>query len=378
MERKVKGSFAAAALIVAAIDICAIWPSDCAVAAQPAVGRQMPVFEVDPTWPKIPAKFKVGTVSDVGIDAHDNAWLLSRPRTLKPADQAAAAPPVMVFDPQGNYIKGWGGPGPGYQWPQREHSVYVDDKGFVWITGNYCKGTNTPGLKPVDDDQLLKFTRDGKFVLQMGHSDASQGNSDTENFNRPAYVQVNPKTNELFVADGYGNHRIIVFDADTGRFKRMWGAFGKPPVDDDHCGRTPAPTLVGDGPRNFSTPHTIRISSDDLLYVADRENRRIQVFSLSGKFIRQVARYDAPFANNLAFSPDPDQTLIYTAYDKGLAVLDRKTLRYVGTIRPQGFTGPGHLISTDSKGNIYVTGGAFGHLTAQRLLYKGMGSVDQQ
>ncbi len=331
----------------------------------------MPVFELQQDFLKIPAGMKLGAVSDIEIDSHDNAWLMTRPRTLTGDDKNHAAPPVVVFDSQGNYIKGWGGPGAGYEWPEREHSVYVDYKGFVWITGNYCKGSNTPYLNPVDDDQLLKFTQDGKFVMQLGHPSGSKGNSDSENFNRPAYVQVDPKTNELFVADGYGNHRIIVLDADTGKFKRMWGAFGKPAVDNDHCGGREPENFSEDGPASFSTPHTIRLSHDGLLYVVDRENRRLQVFTPEGKFVRQITRYDAPFARNLAFSADPDQQFLYIGYGKGIGVFDRKTLGFVTTIAPPGILGIGHLIDTDLKGNIYITG-ANGRIQMQKLVYKGM------
>src|SRR6202022_510213 len=142
-----------------------------------------------------------------------------------------AAPPVIVFDGAGNFIQAWGGPGSGYDWPEREHGIHIDYKGFVWIGGNNCPARGLAGLKPVGDDQLLKFTQAGKFVMQIGHSSESTGNADTRNLHQPADAVVYRKANELFVADGYGNHRVIVFDADTGQFKRMWGAFGHKPDD---------------------------------------------------------------------------------------------------------------------------------------------------
>ena len=203
--------------------------------AQTAVARSLPMFEVDPSWPKVPAKWKLGDASSFAVDAQDNVWLLHRPRTLKPEQAAMAAPPVMVFDQAGNNIKAWGGAGSGFEWPEREHGIHIDYKGFVWIGGNSCPTNGLRGLKPVADDQLLKFTQDGKFVMQIGHSNQSRGNADTENLHRPADVWVHPQTNELYVADGYGNHRVIVFDADTGAFRRMWGAFGNRAMDDDHC-----------------------------------------------------------------------------------------------------------------------------------------------
>src|ERR1041384_8110755 len=193
-----------------------------ALLSAPAQAQQhaLPTFAVDPSWPKVPDKYKLGDISSIALDAQDNAWVLHRPRTLKPEDAAKAAPPVIVFDAAGNYIKAWGGTGNGYEGPEREHGIHIDYKGFVWLGGNSCPTNGLPGLKPVADDQLLKFTQDGKFVMQIGKSNQSKGNADTRNLHRPADVWVYAPTNELFVADGYGNHRIAVYDADRGTFKR--------------------------------------------------------------------------------------------------------------------------------------------------------------
>jgi sugar lactone lactonase YvrE len=346
-----------------------------AAQAQPAANsaRRLPVFEVDPNWPKLPANFRAPFVSGIQIDAAGNAWLTTRPARAQADAQKIVGPPIMIFDPNGNYIRGWGGPGPGYEWPASEHNIHIDYKGFVWVTGDSCKGQTSP----VDDDQLLKFTQDGKFVMQVGHSDAGKGDNDTENFRRPPNVQVSPKTNEVFVADGYGNHRIIVLDADSGKFKRMWGAFGNPPMGPDWCFSPEPKSFEGEGAPYFATPHVLLLSHDDLLYVVDRSNRRIQEFSLDGTFIRQLARYDAPFARNLAFSPDPDQTFLYTGYGNGIAVIERKTMEYVGMIEAPGFNVPGHQIATDAKGNLYVTGVNIpGKANAQRLIYKGMSAAN--
>jgi len=267
--------------------------------------RNMPTFEVDSSWPKVPDKWKLGDVSSIAIDAQGNAWVLHRPRTLKPDQAAMAAPPIIVFNPAGDFIKAWGGEGTGYEWVEREHGIHIDHKGYVWLGGNYCPGLKLPGLKPVADDQLLKFTPDGKLALQIGASNQSKGNTDTKNVHRAADVWVHPPTNEAFVADGYGNHRVIVFDADTGAFKRMWGAFANKPVDDDHCGNVPNPDFAdANGPQNFSIVHAIRVASDGTVYVADRENRRVQAFTSDGKFIKQLIKTDTPFARNLALSPD--------------------------------------------------------------------------
>src|ERR1700752_2639795 len=212
------------ALLGALIVVAAVgenWLSRATFSAQAAQrqSRSLPIFEVDHSWPKVPAKWKLGDASSIAIDAQDNFWVLHRPRTLKPEQAPMAAPPVIVFDSAGNYIKAWGGDGNGYEWPQREHGIHIDYKGFVWLGGNNCPTNGLPGLKPVADDQRLKFTQDGKFVMQIGRSNQSKGNHDTRNLHRPADVWVHPQTNELFVADGYVNHRIPVFDADSGVFK---------------------------------------------------------------------------------------------------------------------------------------------------------------
>jgi DNA-binding beta-propeller fold protein YncE len=332
--------------------------------------RGVPVFEVDPSWPKMPAKWKLGDASSIGIDAQDNVWVLSRPRVLKPDQAAMAAPAILVFDAAGNFIKSWGGAGSGFEWPEREHGIHIDHKGYVWVGGNNCPARNLPGLKAIGDDQLLKFTHDGKFVMQIGRSSRSTGNADTLNLRQPADVWVHAKTNELFVADGYGNHRVAVFDADTGKFKRMWGAFGNKPVDNYAC---PPPSLTavpdGPGPDQFSIVHAIRVANDGTVYVADRENRRVQMFTSDGKFVKQRVRHNAPFARNLALSPDPEQQFLYVGGGVDIVVLDRRTLEIVELIGGPGFLGGGHQIATDSKGNIYVAATTRG---LQKLVFKGL------
>jgi DNA-binding beta-propeller fold protein YncE len=314
----------------------------------------VPRFEEDASWPKMPAKWKLGNVASVAVDSQDHVWILHRPRTL-PADQLPmAAPPVLEFDAAGNFLQAWGGDGNGYEWPQREHGIYVDHTDHVWIGGNNNKERKLPLLEPINDDQILKFTRTGKFVLQIGRSDKSAGDADTGNLRQPADMIVYPKTNELFVADGYGNHRLIVFDAGTGAFKRMWGAFGNPPLDVDR--RPPASTSrpAGQtGPEHFDTVHSVRVSNDGLVYVADRGNKRVQVFTLDGKFISQEAI--APETNGLtaralAFSPEPQQSLLYVGGQPQIWVLERKTLKTLGAIASPN----AHHFAADSKGNIYT------------------------
>jgi hypothetical protein len=375
-----KRSSSCRAVLIASIVVIGTsgkWLFGTEAAGQAAAARSMPIFEVDAGWPKVPAKWQVGDQSSFAVDAQDNVWLLNRPRTLKPEQAAMAAPPVMEFDVSGNFIKAWGGAGSGFEWPQREHGIHIDHKGFVWIGGNSCPGNGLPGLRPVTDDQLLKFTQDGKFVMQIGHSNQSKGNADTKNLHRPADVWVHPQTNELYVADGYGNHRVAVFDADTGVFKRMWGAFGSKPVDDDRCEEALAPKTFADGkgPANFDIVHAIRVAdSDGTVYVADRENRRVQMFLPDGTFVKQLIRTDIPFAKDLALSPDREQQFLYVGGGKGILAVDRKTLEVVGTIEPPGIIGTGHHIATDSKGNIYLAQPSRG---MQKLTFKGMSTASR-
>jgi hypothetical protein len=242
-----------------------------ASAQAPQAPRMIPHFEVDPSWPKLPSKWVWGQVSSVSIDGQGHAWILQRPSTVRNDQKGMAAPPVLEFDEAGNFIQGWGGPGPGYDWPETEHGIYADPKGFIWLGGN-----------GKTDHHLVKFTRDGKFVMQIGHKGQSKGNKDTENVNQAADTFVYAPTNELFVADGYGNRRIIVFDADTGAFKRMWGAFGNEPLDNVPAApkvaegdRMQAQNQIGPRPFRFVQPvHAGKGWKDGPAYVRSRRQAR--------------------------------------------------------------------------------------------------------
>ena len=319
---------------------------------------EAPKFKVEPSWPKVPSQWTLGIVSSTAIDEQDHLWVLQRPRTLTPAEKPRTAPAVLEFDAEGNFIQAWGGPGEGYNWPESEHGIYVDPKGFVWIGGQG------------EEDQLLKFTKAGKFVMQIGRPGHKKTNQDTENVWKPADVFVHTATNELFVADGYGNKRVIVFDADSGAFKRMWGAFGNVPSDEPPA-EGPAPQPMGpDGSLQFVSPvHAIKVSKDGLVYVGDRGGRRVQVFSLDGKYVSQVfigRECHAPDCGNgttaagLAFSQDPEQRFLYVANRSQAQVMsfNRKTLEYLDSFGQWG-SEPGqfgtlHHLSVDSKGNLYT------------------------
>jgi DNA-binding beta-propeller fold protein YncE len=346
----------------------------------------VPIFELDPSWPKVPAKWRLGSVSSASADAQDHIWMIHRPRTL-PADlRAEAAPPVLEFDNAGNFIQAWGGEGAEYEWPQNEHSIYLDYKGFVWILGSDKR-----------DGQILKFTKAGKFVMQIGHSDQT-GDSNSQYLSRPTGLWVYPKTNELFVSDGYVNRRIIVFDADTGIYKRHWGAYGKKPVD---IGKPVFDPTIIEGSaelhadpwrayaehlQQFDTVHDVKISNDGLVYVSDRGHKRIQVFTVDGKYVTQqfigVDNVEYLQCRSVAFSADPQQKFLYVAGNPEISILNRKTLEILGSFA----TGevqrhpPNHEIATDGKGNVYTPqaglagGGKSGTAQIQKWVFKGLSS----
>ena len=320
----------------------------------------VPRFEVDPSFPSLPAGKVLGDVSSVAVDGANHVWVIHRPRTVVAERRANALPPVLEFDSSGKYLAGRGGPGAGYEWPEREHGIFIDPTGAVWISGN--NGYAAPGAAPPpgkSDDMLLKFTSAGKFLLQIGHAGASSGDADTANVKQAADMALYPFSNELFVADGYGNHRVAVFDATTGKFKRTWGANGGTP---------------------FNIAHAIRVSNDALVYVADRGNKRVQVFGPNGHFVRQVMiGADTPAmqtAAGLAFSADPGQQYLYVA-DLGnnqIDILDRQSLKILGSFG-KGGTAPGefgtiHEIATDSKGNIYTA--ELRTRRVQKFVFKGV------
>jgi DNA-binding beta-propeller fold protein YncE len=349
----------------------------------------VPTFQVEASWPqKLPNNWVMGVPSWVAVDARDHVWVLHRPRTLSTAEQGRAAPAVLEFDEAGRFVQGWGGPSDRYEWPDLEHGIFVDHQNRVWIGGiNPIAGAEGSQRW---DDMLLVFTRTGTFVRQIGRRDKSGGNEDTKNVKRPADVFVYPKTHEAFVADGYGNRRVLVLDADTGAFKRMWGAFGNRPVDAPPLPpgvRRPVPPLLteGPGPDQFDVVHALILSNDGLVYVADRQNRRIQVFTLEGRFVTQVfINRTGPYprtGSGLAFSPDPQQQFMYVAdFDNGqVVIVNRKTLDVVGSFGRRG-SSPGefqslHNIAADSKGNLYTAEVGPGS-RVQKFRFQGLSGPD--
>jgi hypothetical protein len=344
---------------------------------------QAPVFEVDPLWPKpLPNHWLLGMTIGVWADDQDHIWIIHRGApTLSNMEKGAelnpptgeccrAAPPVLEFDQEGNLLRHWGGPGQGYEWPESNHGIFIDYKGNVWIGGNGAK-----------DAHLLKFTKDGKFLMQVGKLGGNKGSNDLENFGRVAKIWVDPKTNEAYIADGYGNKRVAVLDADTGKMKRYWGAYGNRP-DDADLGR-----YDPDAPpaKQFRNPvHCADLSADNLLYVCDRMNDRLQVFSPDGKFVKEAFFAKRSLGEgsvwDIAFSRDSQQKYLFLTDGRNqkVRVVLRDTLQEVtnfgdGGRQPGQFYGV-HSIAIDSKGNLYTTETYEGK-RVQKFVYKGMGSV---
>ncbi|MBI4519354.1 MAG: hypothetical protein HY701_00835 [Gemmatimonadetes bacterium] len=330
-------------------------------------GSEVPRFEPDPLWSEaLPNKWVTGQVSGVAVDSRDHLWVLQRPATIPDGEKAAAltppqaeccipAPSVLEFGPDGKFLQAWGGPGEGYEWPTSEHGIFVDHDDNVWISGNAR-----------EDNQVLKFTRAGRFLMQIGRSGQNKGSHDTENLGGPAGLFVYPTTNELFVADGYFNRRVIVFDADTGSYKRHWGAYGNPP-DDAHQFPPRAELVQGPPPLQFNNPvHGIVVSNDGRVYVADRTNNRLQVFELDGTFITEtpVAKHTLQAegtVHHFALSPDSAQRFLYVVdgSNKVVRILDRQTLEMVSSVG--GHAGHNareffhiHSIAVDSQGNLFL------------------------
>jgi DNA-binding beta-propeller fold protein YncE len=325
-------------------------------------GSGGPRYAVDATWPKpLPNNWILGQVAGIATAKDDTIWLIHRPASLtedergstltpKRSKCCSAAPPVLQFDRAGNLLKSWGGKavGQGYDWPGNEHGIYVDPKGDVWVGGNAAT-----------DGMLLKFNADGKFLMQIGKPGASKGSNDPEQLSRPAHMELDEAANELYVADGYGNRRVIVFDASTGKYKRHWGAYGKRPDD------TKIPDYNPESPQFGMPVHCVRMTKDNLVYVCDRMNNRIQVFKKSGEFIRQfVYEPDTQGSGSvwdLVPSEDPSQRYLLVAdgTNNEVRITLRETGQVVGTFgRPGRQAGDFHWvhnIAIDSQGSVYTS-----------------------
>ena len=346
-------------------------------AAQAKGSVQAPRFEVDPMWPKpVPNHWVFGNIIGVGVDTQDHVYIIHRGAgSLEPKEIYAAAnppaseccipaPPVLEFDQEGNLVKAWGGPGPGYEWPESNHGITPDSKGNLFIGSN---GGN--------DGHILKFTRDGKFLKQFGFAYASAGSNDMWAFNKVAKISLDEGANEAYVADGYGNHRVAVIDMDTGKIKRYWGAYGNKPDDTNLGNYNPAAPPV----QQFRNPvHCAEPSNDGNVYVCDRPNDRIQVFTKAGKFVKEafVAKNTRGDGSvwDVAFSPDQRFLYVADGHDKKVWILDRASLETIGSFG-EGGRYPGHFygvgsVAVDSKGNVY-TGETYEGKRVQKFVTKG-------
>lgn len=362
----------------------------CDHTALPAASGLVPDYAVDPDWPKpLPDRWLVGAIAGVAVDSRDHVWIVHRPGTLQPNETRSiwiAAPPVIEFDPDGTVVSEWGGPGDGYEWPDLEHGILVDGDD-VWLGGGGA-----------GDAQVLKFTRQGAFVLQIGRKGRNRGSHDTENLGGAANMAVDRAAHELYVADGYVNHRVIVFDAVTGVYKRHWGAYGNAPDDSyfaDVGERLPSPFSGavqhenrpsqydpdGPPPPQFRIVHAVRISNDGLVYVADRTNDRLQVFRKDGTFVQEafVARRTLGSGSvwDIGFSTDPAQTylIVPDGTNQQVWILRRDTLEVVGAFGRAGhwagqFYGA-HNLAIDSRGHLFI-GETYEGKRLQKFVYRGL------
>jgi DNA-binding beta-propeller fold protein YncE len=335
-----------------------------------------PTFKVDPAWPQeMPNHWIMGAVTGVFVDAKQHVWVAHLPETLteeelyeepwkvgsgveagkpKPAQMGTcckAAPPILEFDPQGKLVQGWGqGSFTDFSdWPRDPHGLFVDHTDHVWV-GSHSR------------HRVMKFTRQGKLVLQIGEYEKVGGSADQKLLGGPSGIWVDPKTNEAFISDGYRNRRVIVVDGATGAYKRHWGAYGNVPDDTEKF--DPKTMMSGALPKQFSTPHGITGSKDGKIYVTDRRGNRVQVFDQSGKYLAEKIIAPATLSSGSAFvpvlSPDPQQQWLYVAdgTNHKIWILRRSDLEIVGEFGRGGrFLGQmlrPHGMSVDSAGNLYV------------------------
>ncbi len=353
------------------------------VAEGVAAGKEAPQFEVDPLWPQpLPNHWVLGSAVGVGVDSRDHVYVIHRRNSFSERNEIGAAvdpptseccipaPNLLEFDPAGNLVNAWGGPGEGYTWPNSNHGLSLDHKDNIWIGGN-GRG----------DSHALKFTRDGQFLMQIGEPGRDVDSTSTEHFGRVAKISFDTDANEAYFADGYSHKRVAVVDMDTGVVKRFWGAYGNPP-DDANLGRyDPDAPLV----KQFRNPvHCADPTDDGLVYVCDRVNDRVQVFQRDGTFVDEVRIAPRTLGDgsawDIAFSRDPEQRFMYLADGKNMRVyiIERKTLQVL-TSFGDGGRQPGqffavHSIATDSQGNIFTTETYEGK-RVQKFTFKGLGPV---
>ena len=390
-------------------------PSACLallVLSAQAANVSAPRFEVDFTWPKpLPNHWILGQTIGVSVDAQDHVWIIHRAGSLEarrgarrptnpPTAQCCApAPPVLEFDQAGNLIGHWGGPGDGYDWPDSNHGITVDYKGNVWIGGN---GRGKPRLPrratrrneerrraavaaAFNDNMVLKFTQDGKFLMQIGKPRQSKGSNDIENLRLPGQDLRRPEDQRTVRRRRL---RQPSRDRVRRRYRQVQAPLGRLRPQAGRCrpGRV-QPERVRR--RSSSAIRCIAPSSRTigLLYVCDRVNDRIQVFKPDGTFVKEVFIEKNTLGSgsvwDIAFSKDPQQKYIYLADGENdkVHILDRESLEVLtsfgeGGRQPGEFYGV-HSIATDSKGNIYTTETYRGQ-RVQKFVYKGLAPVTKK
>ena len=377
MKRK---QLLAVALVVAAL---AVYVAQNRLQAAADRVADAPIFEVDPFWPQpLPNHWVLGSVVGVGVDSRDHVFIVHRQAPLNERTEIGAAqdpptgeccvpaPYVLEFDPDGNLVNSWGGPGEGYTWPQSNHGITVDPMDNIWIGGNGA------------DSHVLKFSRDGEFLASYGEVGADMPNSNSTNsFGRVAKISFDAAANEAYLADGYVNKRVAVVDINTGELKRYWGAYGNTP-DDARLGPYDPDAPL---PQQFRNPvHCADPSNDGFVYVCDRQANRIQVFRKDGTFVDEVRIAPRTLGDgstwDIAFSRDPEQRYMYVADGKNMKVyvMDRLNLEVLTSFgdggRQPGLFFAVHSIATDSQGNIYTTETYEGK-RVQKFVYKGLGPV---
>jgi DNA-binding beta-propeller fold protein YncE len=341
----------------------------------PVTNSGVPTFEVDPHWPlPLPNNWIIGQVSGVAVDSRDHVWIVHRPGSLTPNEIGSAqeppiseccdpAPPVIEFDQQGNVVQAWGGLDTHDPWPNAEHGIFVDYQDNVWIASSGAAA-----------DVVLKYSSEGELLLQIGEIGQTGGSDNTSLLGGPTDIAVDASTNEVYISDGYGNRRVIVYDAESGEYKRHWGAYGETPDDGEFEPYDPDAEPL----RTFRNPvHSVRISSDDLVYVSDRVGNRFQVFQKNGEYVTE--EFIAPATLSMGsvwdidFSPDAEQTYMYVAdgTNNKVWILTRENFEIVGEFGRNGrYAGQFHWLhslAVDSFGNIY-TGEVDTGMRAQRFV----------
>lgn len=320
--------------------------------------EDIPRFRVDPFWAsELPNNWILGQVSGVSVDDNDHVWIVHRPRSLDSRQRGEEgmcclpAPPVIEFSPDGSVLQSWGGPAEGFEWPESEHGIHVDHQGHVWIGGN-----------AESDAHVLKFTNNGQFLLQIGRSGQSSGSNDTNNLGRSASIEVDVDANEVYIADGYGNRRIIVYDAETGAYKRHWGAYGERPEDVELPSYDPTKEAI----RHFRSPvHDVTLANDGLVYVADRTNNRMQLFQKDGQFVKEAfvrrETLGSGSVSAITLSTDLEQRWLFVGdgTNNVIWILDRLSLTVVDHFGRLGKNAGQfyrlHNLDIDSRGNLYTT-----------------------